>query len=469
MHARGILHCDLKPANVIFAVGEEPTEASITIIDFSISQDILARAPQRGSLPLSKFLVNQPLSSEVFTDYYKPPEVLLGSTNYSEVADFWSLGILLHQLCFGDRDPFSKSDLNGKNDLLMAIFATVGTPYYDQNTQKGLHSSLTKLPFFQSTFPQCQPKLADDLNAQSLIQGTTQERSLAHFLVLDLLTADPVLREQHLAAFSARHPWILTPEELESCESRQTSPSPLAEPEAISNFKLTTSVQWCLGIYSQTRTASIALRPFCSLYPALGLAYTAIAALKPVTSDLQAVFMASIIIMRSYFEDFTFDHSEGMVLCAGAYSQEKIAQTIEAILASISADRHLFRSQIYRLYIRLIHSNSPPPDSETTHIAHLLVLLLANRHPLLLCDEDLYEALMALSSAIATGERSDDLAPSAQLVLKQVKLALTLIEQITSISPSLISFDSLCKKFSVQKLAEKIRQFPLPKDPADLQ
>ena len=464
MHARGILHGDIKPANVVFAAGEEPAEANVTIIDFSLSQEILPRARQRGSLPLSKFLVNQPLSSYAFTDCYKPPEVLLGSTNYSESADFWSLGILLHQLCLGARYPFTRSDLNCKIGSLMAIFASVGTPYYDPTTEEGLHSSLTHLPFFQTTFPQWQPKLAADLNAHSLIQGSEQERSLAHLLVLDLLTADPVLREQRLADFPARHPWVFALEELESRESCPTSSSVLVEPEAISDYRLTVLVQWCLEIYSLTKGSSLTpLRPFCSFYPAIALASTAIAALKPTLPDLQAIFMASMIIMRSYFEDDTFDYSEGAYLCGRLYSPGEIAEKIEAILGSINAaDRQPFRSKIYRLYIRVLHSNSQSPDCEITHIAHLLILLLANTQPLPLSDEGIYEAVMALSSAIVHGENSDKLVDPAQLVFKRIQVTFSFIERAKVSNPRPASYDSLCEKFSGQELAEKIRQFFLP-------
>lgn len=69
-HERKILHRDLKPQNLLISeIGE------LKLADFG-----LARA---------KSVPSRTYSHEVVTLWYRPPDVLLGSTNYSTSLDMW--------------------------------------------------------------------------------------------------------------------------------------------------------------------------------------------------------------------------------------------------------------------------------------------------------------------------------------------------------------------------------------------
>lgn len=82
VHRRKILHRDLKPQNLLISeVGE------LKLADFG-----LARAQ---SVPSHTF------SSEVVTLWYRPPEVLLGSTQYSSPLDLWGVGCIFVELLTG--------------------------------------------------------------------------------------------------------------------------------------------------------------------------------------------------------------------------------------------------------------------------------------------------------------------------------------------------------------------------------
>ncbi|XP_037078095.1 cyclin-dependent kinase 14-like isoform X2 [Pollicipes pollicipes] len=105
-HARRILHRDVKPQNLLISqIGE------LKLADFG-----LARA---------KSVPSHTYSHEVVTLWYRPPDVLLGSTDYTTSLDMWGVGCIFLEMisgvpCFpGVRDVA---------DQLDKIFRVTGTP-----------------------------------------------------------------------------------------------------------------------------------------------------------------------------------------------------------------------------------------------------------------------------------------------------------------------------------------------------
>lgn len=56
---------------------------------------------------------NQPLTSRVVTLWYRPPELLLGSTGYTASVDLWSVGCVFAELFFG------KPILQGRTEVIV--------------------------------------------------------------------------------------------------------------------------------------------------------------------------------------------------------------------------------------------------------------------------------------------------------------------------------------------------------------
>ncbi|XP_065316347.1 cyclin-dependent kinase 18-like isoform X2 [Gordionus sp. m RMFG-2023] len=112
-HRKQILHRDLKPQNLLInKVGE------LKLADFG-----LARAK---SVPTKTF------SNEVVTLWYRPPEVLLGSTEYSTPIDMWGVGCIFYEMACG-KPLFPGSTVE---DQLKVIWQTLGPPAnntYDKN------------------------------------------------------------------------------------------------------------------------------------------------------------------------------------------------------------------------------------------------------------------------------------------------------------------------------------------------
>merc|ERR1719350_728497 len=107
-HARRVLHRDLKPQNLLINERGE-----LKLADFG-----LARAK---SVPTKTY------SNEVVTLWYRPPDVLLGSTQYSTPIDMWGVGCIFYEMASG-RPLFPGSTVE---DELHLIFKVLGTPTED--------------------------------------------------------------------------------------------------------------------------------------------------------------------------------------------------------------------------------------------------------------------------------------------------------------------------------------------------
>lgn len=94
LHQRGVLHLDLKPANILVTAPDRTGELSVKLIDFGIAQ-----WKRRGLAQAAGFSGTPP---------YAAPECLQ-EREPSPAADIYSLGMLLHQI-FARRFPFASQD-----------------------------------------------------------------------------------------------------------------------------------------------------------------------------------------------------------------------------------------------------------------------------------------------------------------------------------------------------------------------
>jgi len=102
-HARGILHCDIKPENMMLT---GPTNGRGTpdckLIDFGLTHRI-----------------DQPSRDFVGTPSYMAPEIVLGTVAYTIKADIWSVGVTACEL-LASRAPFGRpQDYKGKMEPVL--------------------------------------------------------------------------------------------------------------------------------------------------------------------------------------------------------------------------------------------------------------------------------------------------------------------------------------------------------------
>ncbi|XP_076458434.1 cyclin-dependent kinase 14-like [Babylonia areolata] len=154
-HVRRILHRDLKPQNLLISeIGE------LKLADFG-----LARA---------KSIPSHTYSHEVVTLWYRPPDILLGSTQYSTSLDMWGVGCIFTEMVSGQATfPGMKDSF----DQLEKIFKILGTP--DESSWEGV----TKLPHYSAKkfgrYPKqalhcCVPKLSFTPHAVDLADSLLQ-------------------------------------------------------------------------------------------------------------------------------------------------------------------------------------------------------------------------------------------------------------------------------------------------------
>ncbi|XP_059642807.1 protein IMPAIRED IN BABA-INDUCED STERILITY 1-like [Cornus florida] len=124
-HSQGVLHRDIKTSNVLVN-----NEGILKIADFGLANFLSAKR-------------RQPLTSRVVTLWYRPPELLLGSTNYGTSVDMWSVGCVFAELFIG------KPILKGRTEVeqLHKIFKLCGSPSDE-------YWNRSKLPFATMFKPQ---------------------------------------------------------------------------------------------------------------------------------------------------------------------------------------------------------------------------------------------------------------------------------------------------------------------------
>lgn len=126
-HAHRVLHRDLKPQNLLI-----DRNGALKLADFG-----LARA---FGVPV------RPYTHEVVTLWYRAPEILLGSQQYSTPVDVWSIGCIFAEIA--SKEPLFTGD--SEIDQLYKIFQLMGTP--TEKTWPGV----TKLQDYSAVFPKWQ-------------------------------------------------------------------------------------------------------------------------------------------------------------------------------------------------------------------------------------------------------------------------------------------------------------------------
>lgn len=124
LHDNKILHRDVKGSNILI-----DNQGNLKITDFGLARKMNARADY---------------TNRVITLWYRPPELLLGTTKYGTEVDMWGCGCLLVEL-------FNKTAIfQGSNELeqIESIFKVMGTPTINS------WPTLYDMPWFFMIMPQ---------------------------------------------------------------------------------------------------------------------------------------------------------------------------------------------------------------------------------------------------------------------------------------------------------------------------
>lgn len=125
LHERGVVHRDLKGSNILLN-----KKGDLKIADFGLARIFDQKR-------------NQDYTNRVITLWYRPPELLLGSTNYYTEVDIWGAGCIMVEM-FSRRTLFPGKD---EIDQLDSIYKLMGTPNSDS------WPGIEDLPWYQLLYP----------------------------------------------------------------------------------------------------------------------------------------------------------------------------------------------------------------------------------------------------------------------------------------------------------------------------
>ncbi|KAJ6996154.1 hypothetical protein NC653_012906 [Populus alba x Populus x berolinensis] len=166
-HKRGVLHRDIKGSNLLI-----DNEGILRIADFGLA---------------SFFDPNHkhPMTSRVVTLWYRPPELLLGATDYGVSIDLWSAGCILAELLAG------KPIMPGRTEVeqLHKIYKLCGSPSDEYWKKSRLPNATLFKP--REPYKRCIRETFKDFPPSSLP------------LIETLLAIDPVERQTAAAALKS--------------------------------------------------------------------------------------------------------------------------------------------------------------------------------------------------------------------------------------------------------------------------
>ncbi|GMF33002.1 unnamed protein product [Phytophthora lilii] len=138
LHARGILHRDLKPNNLLLS----KTQHCAKITDFGMATVLEKESEAEGGDTdedsASAEKKKHKKSMQVVTRAYRAPEIFFGDENYGFEVDVWSVGCIFAEMLL--RRPLA--DGSSDIDQLSKIFAALGSP-----TENGWDEA-SQLPFY---------------------------------------------------------------------------------------------------------------------------------------------------------------------------------------------------------------------------------------------------------------------------------------------------------------------------------
>ncbi|KAM7274194.1 hypothetical protein ACFE04_028858 [Oxalis oulophora] len=171
-HNRGVLHRDIKGSNLLI-----DSAGVLKIADFGLASFF---DPHH----------KHPMTSRVVTLWYRPPELLLGATDYGVGVDLWSAGCILAELLAGKPIMPGRTEVIAKGvEQLHKIYKLCGSP----SDEYWKRSKLPNATLFKPREPyrRCMRETFKDFPSSS------------YPLIETLLSIDPAERQTATAALSS--------------------------------------------------------------------------------------------------------------------------------------------------------------------------------------------------------------------------------------------------------------------------
>eukprot|EP01062_Namystynia_karyoxenos_P080914 TRINITY_DN87_c1_g1_i1.p1 TRINITY_DN87_c1_g1~~TRINITY_DN87_c1_g1_i1.p1 ORF type:complete len:326 (+),score=121.86 TRINITY_DN87_c1_g1_i1:72-980(+) len=179
-HAHSILHRDLKPQNLLISKGRV-----LKLADFGLGRAF--------GIPVKKY------THEVVTLWYRPPDVLLGSSTYGTGVDIWSAGCIFAEMATGQPLFMGKTE----NGQLLLIFKFWGTPSSDvwpsMHHYPNSAAVLSQEDFLSNYEPDCVSKFETAPFLKLRRSGQDLLRQMLRFEPTERLAATDVLKHKYFS------------------------------------------------------------------------------------------------------------------------------------------------------------------------------------------------------------------------------------------------------------------------------
>jgi len=110
MHRHNVMHRDIKPQNLLV----DPTCHILKVCDFGSAKKMSSESKQSVSY--------------ISTRYYRAPELMFGSREYTNAIDIWSSGCVIAELILGE--PLFRGEM--PHSQLIEIIKKLGSPTEEQ-------------------------------------------------------------------------------------------------------------------------------------------------------------------------------------------------------------------------------------------------------------------------------------------------------------------------------------------------
>ena len=132
-HDNNVLHRDIKGSNLLL-----DNNGILKIADFGLAAFF---DPQH----------KRPMTSRVVTLWYRPPELLLGATDYGVGIDLWSAGCILAELLYGKPIMPGRTEVSLQHEITFqhVFLVILGSWYHTVNTKTLVKSCLPTVPIIK--------------------------------------------------------------------------------------------------------------------------------------------------------------------------------------------------------------------------------------------------------------------------------------------------------------------------------